>query len=787
MHHPADADLKFVRSARPVLAPASVAQVLEQRWGLRGALADVGGDRDQNLVLTAADGGRHLVKIGQANEDPGVIDMQLAALRHVAARDPGLAVPAVIPARDGAWTHALAAPGGGSHRLRVFTWLPGRPASGSARPAAFMRGAGAMLARLDRALRGFFHPHAEHALLWDIRQAPAIRVHAREIADPARRDRVLGILDAFVDTVLPRLHGLRAQVIHADATADNVLAAGEPPVVSGLIDFGDAVHGPLAQELAVAMADIPWGLADPWSAACELAAGFDERMPLELDELALLWDLARARLALTAAVLAGRAAHRAEGTGSMAGLVEPCWRQLEALDALGRARALAQLRRAVRAPEPVALPPAGDGEGSATTALLARRRQRLLPGLALAYPEAPLHAVRAEGMWLIDAAGRRHLDCYNNVPHVGHGHPHVVNAVARQSAALNTNTRYLYDSLGEYGERLAALLPGALGVTVLVSSGSEATDLAWRIATACTGARGAVVTAGAYHGNTEAGAALSPYHRDALPAHVRTIAAPDDYRGPHRRGEPDLGARYAADAERAIAALDAAGHGVAACMVDPGFASDGIRDAPAGYLAGVFERVRAAGGLCIADEVQAGFGRLGPWWGFETHGVVPDIVTLGKPAANGYPLGAVVTTPAIIDAFARRGEYFSTFGGNPVACMAGLALIDVVEREDLRSRAAEVGAYLRGRLDTLAQRHALVGDVRGRGLLLGVELVRDRATREPAADDSARIVLAMRRAGVLVGIEGAHANVLKIRPPMICERRHADILVDTLERALASA
>jgi len=781
--HPA---LRFVHSRRPALSPERVAATLREAWGLEGELTALDGDRDQNFALHVPDGRRYLLKIGQTGEDPEVIDLQVAALNHIAARDPGLCVPAVVPTRDEARTHALPAGEGGWYRFRLFSYLPGQPILSASPTPATLRAVGAAIARLDRALHGFFHPAAGHALLWDVRQVPALRRCAEAIADAPWRGHVLDVMDRFAADVLPRLQGLRAQVIHGDLTAENVLVDGPSGGVSGLIDFGDTVHAPLAQELAVAMADVPWEREDPWAAACELAAGFDEATRLEDEEIALLWDLARARLALTAAVLAARDAGREEGAGSMDGMTATCRRQLEALDAVGRDRALARLRETLRIPESAAPVPGDDAAMARRDALLARRRRSLMPGLALFYPERPVHAVRGEGMWLIDAAGRRYLDFYNNVPHVGHGHPHVVNAVARQAAALNTNTRYVYESIVAYAERLADRLPGDLAVVLPVNSGSEANDLAWRIARAVTGASGALVTAGAYHGVTDAVAALSAGEHGVgeVPGHVRTLRSPDTYRGPVRSDQPDPGAAYAGDADRAAAELRAAGHGLAAFMVDSTFASDGILDPPAGYLERVFATVRAAGGLCIADEVQAGFGRLGTWWGFEAHDVAPDIVTLGKPMANGYPAGAVVSTPAIVSAFAAQTEYFSTFGGNPVACMASLAVLDVIEREGLVAAADAVGRYLHEQLAGLAGRHALIGDVRGRGLFVGVELVRDRATRAPAGDEATAAVLALRDRGVLVGTEGRHGNVLKIRPPMVCRRAHVDTLIEALDEAL---
>ncbi|MFW5969410.1 MAG: aspartate aminotransferase family protein, partial [Halofilum sp. (in: g-proteobacteria)] len=449
----------------------------------------------------------------------------------------------------------------------------------------------------------------------------------------------------------------------------------------------------------------------------------------------------------------------------------------DAFDAVGRGRALRDLRRMLRLPESIGV--RGQGEDTAIERLVERRTARLMPGLALFYSGAPFHPVRGEGMWLFDAAGVPHLDCYNNVPHVGHGHPHVSNAVARQTAALNTNTRYLYDSVLEYADRLAERLPGALGTVMFVNSGSEANDLAWRMARAWSGRGGALVTANAYHGVTEAIAALSPYDagENFHQPHVARIAPP--------AGGDKCTDDLAADVDRALDQLASTGYGAAATIIDPTLASDGILDAPSGWFETLFVRVRAAGGLCIADEVQAGFGRLGTAWGFEAHGVIPDIVTLGKPAANGYPLGAVITTPAIMSAFAASSDFFSTFGGNPVACTAGLAVLDVLDREALTTRAEASGRRLRSMLQGLMRRHPTIGDVRGRGLFVGVELVRESGM--PAPEETGRVALALRRNRVLVGIEGPHANVLKIRPPMVFDREHADRLVDALDRALGDS
>jgi 4-aminobutyrate aminotransferase-like enzyme len=415
------------------------------------------------------------------------------------------------------------------------------------------------------------------------------------------------------------------------------------------------------------------------------------------------------------------------------------------------------------------------------------RRKRLLGSRPYLFYDLPIHAVRGEGVWLIDSSGRRFLDCYNNVPIVGHCHPHVSEAISRQSRTLNTNTRYLGEQVLDYAERLGQKTGTALTACAFVNSGSEANDVAWRIATAWTGARGALTQEFAYHGITEAIDAVSPSASriGALAAHVRTLLAPDCYRGIYREDTVDPGSRYAEDADRAIQSLAEAGLRPAAYFVDSAFMTNGILEPQKNYVAEVFRRVRAAGGLCIADEVQSGFGRMGRhFYGYQHHDVVPDIITIGKPAGNGHPVGVVITRPAILDHFIEQSAFFSTFGGNNVSCAAGLAVLDVLENEDLIANATAIGAYFKAGLQALAAKHDIIGIVRGTGLALGVELVTDRNSRAPAAMQTSRLINRLRDEGVLAGSEGVHGNIVKLRPPLVFRREHVDQAVSAFERSL---
>ncbi|HEU4734676.1 MAG TPA: aminotransferase class III-fold pyridoxal phosphate-dependent enzyme [Kofleriaceae bacterium] len=419
----------------------------------------------------------------------------------------------------------------------------------------------------------------------------------------------------------------------------------------------------------------------------------------------------------------------------------------------------------------------------------ARRRALVGPSLRVAY-RRPLRIVRGFGQYLHDDDGRRYLDAYNNVPHVGHCHPRVVRAAAQQMSVVCTNTRYLHDGLEDYAERLAATLPDPLSVCFFLSSASEANELAIRLARTFTARRDLLVLEAAYHGNTTTLIDASPYKHAGpggrgAPGWVHTAVLPDDYRGPYKRSDPAAGARYAADAARLIDALAARGRGLAAFLAESCPSVGGQIMLPPGYLAGVYEAVRAAGGVCIADEVQTGLGRIGShFWAFESQGVVPDVVVLGKPLGNGHPLAAVVTTRAIADAFDNGMEYFSTFGGNTVSCAVGSAVLDVMRDEALQAHAHATGAELLRGLGALAARHELIGDVRGAGLFLGVELVADRATLAPAAAEADYVVNRMRDLGVLVGVDGPLHNVIKIRPPMPFDAADAAQLVSVLDTTL---
>ncbi|HET7031297.1 MAG TPA: aminotransferase class III-fold pyridoxal phosphate-dependent enzyme [Candidatus Limnocylindrales bacterium] len=424
-----------------------------------------------------------------------------------------------------------------------------------------------------------------------------------------------------------------------------------------------------------------------------------------------------------------------------------------------------------------------------SASLLARRRSLLGPSLSLSY-RTPLHLVRGEGAYLFDADGRRYLDCVNNVAHVGHAHPRVVEAGAAQMRLLNTNTRYLHETVLAYAERLTALLPEPLEVAFFTNSGSEANELALRLARAATGRPDVACVAAAYHGNTQRLVEISPYKFDGpggagRPDDVHVVPLPDPYRGRHRGVDPDVGAAYLREAVEILEARRAAGHPAGALIAEAIPSVAGQIVPPPGWLAGLFDAGRAVGAVPTADEIQVGFGRVGvDTWAFAAQGARPDIVTMGKPIGNGHPLGAVVTTRPIAEAFANGMEYFNTFGGNPVSAAIGLAVLDVIVEERLQEHARVTGEQLLASLRELQGRHEPIGDVRGMGLFVGFELVRDRATREADAALAGEVVNRSAERGVLLSMDGPDHDVIKIKPPLVFSAADAERLVETVDDVL---
>jgi len=782
-------DVKFLDRNPPNIPESEAKKVALDLYGLSGDFMPLESERDQNYRIKTKEGICFVLKMANCDEEQNVIDFQIKTLQHIERQDPSLPVPRVLKNRNGNDTDFFESVSGSQHIVYALTYLPGKILDEVSDPSPLMlRNLGKLLGRLGIALRGFFHSHVRHELIWDTMRCLSLRQHTCHIKDPGMRQNVDIIFDHMEKEIMPKLNGLRQQVIHGDAISMNTLTDPDAhDSIAGLFDFGDLVYAPLVIEIANALDNENLGPHGYLDGLINITAGFDSVLPLEEEEIDLLYDLALARQATCLTIIAWRRVKCSDQPEYIPEAEVVYGEVITSLMPFGREEVTNKLREACRFPPYFPSEKKINLQDEIDT-LLKRRHKVLGSELHLFYSD-PIHVERGKGPWLYDTQGKGYLDCYNNVPVVGHCHPHVVKATSRQLAALNTNTRYLYRNILDYAERLTAGMPKNLSVCVFVNSGSEANDVALRIARFITEQRGAIIMENAYHGITESIADLTPYEmkEEELAAYVGTLMSPDPYRGPYKQGELDLAKRYAAAADRVIADLAKKGFKPAACMIDTAFISNGIPEVPEGYLAAVAGKVQAAGGLMIADEVQAGFGRSGShMWGFAAHGIVPDFVTMGKPVGNGYPLGVVVTSSEILNAFVKKTDLFSTFGGNPVACAAGLAVLDVIENENLMANAWETGKYLRKGLRSLMSRYPIIGDVRGNGMLAGVELVRNRETLEPADKETDRLLDLLRDNGVLVGSESPpYFNVIKIRPPLTFKPKHADIFIEALDRSLS--
>jgi len=759
------------------------AVALAAKFGVQGSAQPLPSYWDQNFRIKSDGAGEFVLKICANGVQRTELELQNAALEHIAASGWSGDVPRLVRTLRGEEFSSAADASGLSFDIRLLTWVPGEIRADQPATPELHTSLGNFLAGLDEALADFEHPGARRSIVWDLRRSADITSLPASVIHSARRRIVEHFRSEFTEHTLARLSGLPSGVIHNDANDHNLLV-GEGPsggkVISGIIDFGDLLHAPRVCELAIGAAYALLGAFDPLEVAGQVASGYHERTPLGSAELEVLFPLIAMRL-VTSVVMAAQERALDPENEYISVHEARAWRALEQLACVQPERAHAEMRAACGLDEA----PRDDHQQ-----LRGERRRRLGTALSLAYSE-PLEIVRGSGAWLFDARGRAYLDCVNNVCHVGHCHPRVVRAATEQIGVLNTNTRYLHRNIIDYARRLTATLPDPLSVCYFVCTGSEANELALRMARAHTGRNDIVVIDGAYHGNASSLIDLSPYKFDGpggmgRPAHVHVAAMPDPYRGEFGHGDEGAGAKFAQKVADQIREAEADGSPVAAFFVEALLGCGGQIVPPPGYLQAAFEHVRSAGAVCIADEVQIGFGRVGShFWGFETQGVVPDIVTMGKPIGNGHPLAAVVTTAEIAASFAGGMEYFNTFGGNPVSCAVGLAVLDVIEAEGLQANAERVGATFRRGLDELAGRHDCIAEVRGLGLFLGVELIADRASRAPDAKLASAVIERLKERGMLLSTDGPLHNVIKIKPPIVFTDEQAERVVRELDRAFA--
>ncbi|MBT3321747.1 MAG: aminotransferase class III-fold pyridoxal phosphate-dependent enzyme [Anaerolineae bacterium] len=763
----------------PPLNAKHAIELASEYYGLIAEAKPLPGDIDRNFLLSTQSD-KLTLKIHELETQREEIEFQHAALQHLSGFG---GVPHIIPNKDGEMIFRISHDGD-NYLVRMVSYLEGNLLENIIpKPSNLLHGLGSFIAQLDLALVDFTHSAMQREEpLWDLSLAHlVIEPRLGIIATSERQDLASQVVERFKRRVLPVLPDLYQQVIHCDANTQNLLV--EDGMISAIFDFGDMRYAPRIFEVAICAAYALLGEENPLEAVAHLVAGYHSLIPLTVTEISLLYDLICARLAVSASISSERegddrydAYHQTHA--------KPAWEALVKLLSVN-AEDATSIIGSMCPPRNVSLMEASPKRVRLTPqAIIQKREKNLSLALSLSY-ENPLYIVRGQGQFLYDTEGESYLDCVNNVCHVGHSHPRVVAVLAGQAAALNTNTRYLHENIVRLAERVTTTMPEPLSVCFFVNSGSEANDLALRLARAYTSERDMLVLDGAYHGNLSSLVEISPYKFDGkggtgAPSWVHKLSVPCNYRGEFRDAEKPV-ARYIEQAQEKI---DAA-RGIAAFISEAIIGTGGQIVFPEGYLAQIYERTRAVGGICIADEVQNGFGRFGThFWGFQSHGVVPDIVTMGKPMGNGHPLAAVVTRPEIAAAFNNGMEYFNTFGGNPVSCAVGLAVLDVIEDENLQENALHVGAKLKAGLLELKARYPLIGDVRGEGLFLGIELVRDRSTLEPASAETHRIVEEMRNRQILLSIDGPLYNVIKIKPPIVFNEGDAARLVRELDSVM---
>lgn len=770
---------------KPTFSPVEVEALVLKHYDIRGSVDELTGERDQNFIITGSSSSRWILKIANREEEMDNLVFQNQVLERVAEVEPTFPIPHLKISRTGEAIVRVHDKRGSSYLVRLLTYLPGIPLAGvRAHKKQLLQKLGRYLARFDKALAGYWHPAANRQFQWSIQWATDIVGQGiSRIEDVESRSIVEHFYADFESRILPLMPHLRSGVIHGDANDHNVLVTEGSEgnyQISGLIDFGDMVYGPYVYEPAVAAAYALLDEDDLLGTAAQVIRGYHEEFPLQLHEVDLLFKLICIRLC-TSVVLSSKQKELAPGNDYLTISEEAAWRALRRLIGV-EPRAAADLFRDACQINDIK-------KRIDSSEILQLRRDHLGPSLSISY-DRPLHIVRGFRQYLYDEEGRAYLDAVNNVPHVGHCHPRVVKAGQQQMAVLNTNTRYLHESIVRYASRLCELLPEPLSVCFFVCSGSEANELALRLARTHSGNDDIVVVDGAYHGNTGRLVDISPYKFDGpgglgAPEYVHKVPMPDTYRGSYKRDDPQAGEKFAHAAGKIIDDIQGQNRAIGAFNCESLLGCGGQIVLPDNYLREVFKRVRAAGGVCIVDEVQVGFGRVGThFWGFETQGVIPDIVTMGKPMGNGHPLAAVITTPEIAASFDTGMEYFNTFGGNPVSCAIGLAVLDVIEEEKLQQKALVVGELLLAGLRRLQEKYQIIGDVRGLGLFIGVELVRDRQTLEPAGREAAVVVEAMKDHGILISTDGPYHNVLKIKPPLVFTEANALQFVRTLDQVL---
>lgn len=659
---------------------------------------------------------------------------------------------------------------------RLLSFLDGDLMGDAPTSETLCQSLGRFLARMDIKLHHFrSNTIKARQWEWDIQYLNLNKKYLQDIPDVHNRNIIRYFMLQFEENVKPLIPQLRKQVIHNDANEWNLLI--DRNQITGLFDFGDLAYSYRINELAVAITYICYDKPDPLKWTPIVLKAYHEIYPIEAIETKVLYYLIAARLCISVCNSAN--SKKENPDNSYATISESnAWSMLHKWLAINPVGAENTFRQAIGLPALSFRP---------LMTQLESRHQVIHPILSVSYEE-PVSMKGAAFQYMYDDQGNAFLDAYNNIPHVGHSHPKVVKAAQKQMARLNTNTRYLYNLLPEYAEKLLSKFPKPLSKVFFVNSGSAASDLAMRLAYAHTRYQNILVMEHGYHGNTQISIDISDYKFNnrkgqGQKGHILKTPIPDTYRGKHRTNDGTAGRLYA---QEAIAEMENTGQPVAAFISEPIVGCGGQVPLAKGYLKELYPAIRKQGGVCISDEVQTGFGRLGEhFWGFEAQEVIPDMVILGKPIANGHPMGAVVCTDEIANSFGEGVEFFSSFGGNPVSCAIGLSVLEVIEEESLQNNAKEVGDYYQGLFRDLQKEYSCIGDVRGSGLFIGIEIVKE-GTLEPNQSLAKHIKNELRKRHILISTDGPYDSVLKTKPPLCFTRENTKQVVEAVKEILES-
>ena len=751
-------------------------KLLQKEFGFHELeIKQLNGYDNENFLITT-DSGKFVFKTySETTGSIALVEAENAALLFLHREENNL-FPKPIPFSDGSLIKTLEVDG--SKKIcRALSFLEGQFSGEVSHTKTLFQSLGVMLAQMNLKLQAFDSEAIRtREWEWGIQHLHLNKAYLTDIDDAGDRALVTYFFQQFEENVSPTLHLLRRATIHNDANEWNVLVNnGE---VSGLIDFGDLAYSPLINELAVAISYACFDKENPIEWASIILKSYHEVLALEENEIAVLYYLIAARLC-TSLCNAAHSKKTNPDNKYAFGSEKQAWNLLHRWISINPIAAENSFRSAIGLS---AL------SVKSTNEMVEERLEVLSPALTLTYSK-PIVLSRSAFQYMYDVYGNTYLDAYNNIPHVGHSHPLVVEAGQRQMAKLNTNTRYLNDLLPEYANKLLSKFPDTLNRVFLVNSGSEASDLAIRIARTHSGHNNIMVMEHGYHGHTQTDIDISDYKfsnkvGQGQKDYIIKAVIPDTYRGKYTSDNGSAGKAYAKEALDQIIDSD---EPIAAFISEPILGCAGQVPLASGYLQEIYPAIRNQRGLCISDEVQTGFGRLGDYfWGYEAQEVVPDIVIIGKPMGNGHPMGAVITTQEIAESFSEGVEFFSSFGGNPVSCAIGLSVLNVIETENLQEKAKEVGSFYKSLFIDLQKEFPCIGDVRGSGLFIGVEIVKNRDSKEPDSNLAGHIKNELRDRFILVGTDGPHDSVLKTKPPLCFTEANAQQVADNIHEILDS-